>query len=220
MIVQALSGNYVNFAIFDLYGDPALSSALGVCMELSLAVPREELKAYPKLSEAYYSFMQYLFKNHLKYILQLDSPHFMQIIQAVQEGLHQEGNTFQQWCSMIESLATFYFKHKSKENELSQYLSNHLRNFPDLFAHFLNLLFQIVLFMPNANHWCLSGSLICLILIDVPRYHKLAEELINSQPPDKRQELVEAFSGIMKDIDNNLQASNKERFTRGLTTFK
>ena len=38
--------------------------------------------------------MQYLFKNHLKYILQLDSPHFMQIIQAVQEGLHQEGLFF------------------------------------------------------------------------------------------------------------------------------
>ena len=35
MMVQALSGNYVNFAIFELYGDPCLSKALGTCVELS-----------------------------------------------------------------------------------------------------------------------------------------------------------------------------------------
>jgi hypothetical protein len=41
---ETLSGGYVNFSIFDLYGDPVLSNALSVCMSLALDIPAEDLK--------------------------------------------------------------------------------------------------------------------------------------------------------------------------------
>ena len=90
MLVQALSGNYVNFAIFELYGDPCLSNALNVCMELSREIQQEDLTAYPKLAESYFNFLQYLCKHHLKYVLQLDSQFFMQIIMFIREGLNHQ----------------------------------------------------------------------------------------------------------------------------------
>lgn len=44
MMVQALSGNYVNFAIFTLYGDPCLYNALEVCMKLTCEIQQEDLQ--------------------------------------------------------------------------------------------------------------------------------------------------------------------------------
>ena len=34
-----VTGNYINFGVFDLYKDPALNLALGVCLKLALTVP-------------------------------------------------------------------------------------------------------------------------------------------------------------------------------------
>lgn len=90
LMVQALSGNYVNFAIFELYGDPCLSNALNVCMELSREIKQDDLQAYPKLAEAYFHFLQYLCKNHLKYVLQLDTQFFMQMVLFIREGLNHQ----------------------------------------------------------------------------------------------------------------------------------
>lgn len=44
MILQrALCGNYVNFGVFSLYGDMALSNALGVALKMALSLPLEEM---------------------------------------------------------------------------------------------------------------------------------------------------------------------------------
>jgi exportin-7 len=43
ILTRALTGNYVNFGVFALYGDPALSNALQVVLQLSLAIPFKDL---------------------------------------------------------------------------------------------------------------------------------------------------------------------------------
>ena len=45
---RALSGGYVNFAVFDLYGDPALSDALDVGLALALAPPSARRPRLPQ----------------------------------------------------------------------------------------------------------------------------------------------------------------------------
>jgi len=220
MLVQALSGNYVNFAIFELYGDPCLSNALNVCMELSREIQQEDLSSYPKLAESYFNFLQYLCKNHLKYVLQLDSPFFMQIIMFIREGLNHQNSSFSQCCAMVESLATFYYENRGKESDMMKALLHHLQGCPEMFTYFLQTLFQVLLFVPSANHWTISGALFALILLDTTKYNKFVEEIIATQPAERRNELVEAFSGIMLDINDNLQPTNRERFTRNLTIFK
>jgi exportin-7 len=39
----------VNFGVFQLYGDNALSDALDTVLQLSLSIPVQELMAYPKV---------------------------------------------------------------------------------------------------------------------------------------------------------------------------
>lgn len=43
---RALAGNYVNFGVFELYGDRALVDALDVALRLALAVPLADIMAY------------------------------------------------------------------------------------------------------------------------------------------------------------------------------
>lgn len=67
---------------------------------------------------------------------------------------------------MVESLATFYYENRNKDSEMMKGLIRHLQNFPEMFNYFLQTLFQVLLFVPSANHWTLSGALFALILLD------------------------------------------------------
>lgn len=57
-LTAALSGNYVNFGVFALYGDKALENALHVSLQTCLQIPIEEVISYVKLSKAYFGFLE------------------------------------------------------------------------------------------------------------------------------------------------------------------
>ncbi|GJS65039.1 secoisolariciresinol dehydrogenase-like protein [Tanacetum coccineum] len=44
----AFAGNYVNFGVFELYGDRALADALGIALKMTLSVPLADILAYRK----------------------------------------------------------------------------------------------------------------------------------------------------------------------------
>ncbi len=41
-----MSGNYVNFGVFALYGDPALKDALATALRLVLSIPIADIMSY------------------------------------------------------------------------------------------------------------------------------------------------------------------------------
>ncbi len=90
-LANALSGNYVNFGVFSLYGDKALQSALDVSLQMCLQIPLSDVMAYVKLSRAYFAFIEILFRNHLDVLSGLDSAIFIQLIKTNQEGLQSSG---------------------------------------------------------------------------------------------------------------------------------
>ena len=90
-LTNALSGNYVNFGVFALYNDQALQNALDVSLQMCLQIPVSDVIAYVKLSRAYFSFVEILFRNHLDVLSGLDSPVFIQLIKTNQEGLQSSG---------------------------------------------------------------------------------------------------------------------------------
>jgi hypothetical protein len=50
LMSHALQGNYVNFGVFSLYNDQALSSSLQVSLQVLLSMKLAEIMAYPKVS--------------------------------------------------------------------------------------------------------------------------------------------------------------------------
>lgn len=90
-LTNALSGNYVNFGVFSLYNDTALQNSLDVSLQMCLQIPLADVMAYVKLSRAYFSFMEILFRNHLDVLSGLDSSVFLQLIKSTQEGIQSSG---------------------------------------------------------------------------------------------------------------------------------
>jgi exportin-7 len=43
---RAMSGNYVNFGVFELYNDPALKDALDVALRCVLSIPLADIISY------------------------------------------------------------------------------------------------------------------------------------------------------------------------------
>lgn len=49
ILMTALAGNYVNFGVFELYGDRALADALDIALKMTLSVPLADILAYRKV---------------------------------------------------------------------------------------------------------------------------------------------------------------------------
>jgi exportin-7 len=113
---SALGGNYVCFGVFELYNDKALESALEVALQMALSVPMDDIAAYPKLSKAYYSYIEILFRSHKNTVFQLDTTIFMQIMTTVHDGLQSSDATISSFCAnAIDHLTTFYFNNQGKD---------------------------------------------------------------------------------------------------------
>ena len=140
---SALGGNYVCFGVFGLYNDPALDNSLDVALQMSLSISLEDVIAYPKLSKAYFGFIEILFRNHKKTVFALDTNIFMQLMTAVHEGLQSSDATLSSLCAnTIDHLATFYFSTNGKEKiemhnlNKVRYRSHYDVAFCVLFSHF------------------------------------------------------------------------------------
>jgi exportin-7 len=44
-----MGGNYVNFGVFELYGDRALADSLDISLKMTLSIPLSDVLAYKKV---------------------------------------------------------------------------------------------------------------------------------------------------------------------------
>uniref|UniRef100_A0A8C5NK18 Exportin 7 n=1 Tax=Junco hyemalis TaxID=40217 RepID=A0A8C5NK18_JUNHY len=93
MLKAALSGSYVNFGVFRLYGDDALDNALQTFIKLLLSIPHSDLLDYPKLSQSYYSLLEVLTQDHMNFIASLEPHVIMYILSSISEGLTALGES-------------------------------------------------------------------------------------------------------------------------------
>lgn len=58
--MAALTGNYVNFGVFELYGDRALADALDIALKMILSIPLGDILTYRKVKHFYWMFIKML----------------------------------------------------------------------------------------------------------------------------------------------------------------
>lgn len=228
VLTRALLGNYVNFGVFALYGDPALSNALQVVLQLVLSIPFPELTAYPKVVRAYYAFISTLCQMHTSALLELDTPVFVQILSSLKEGLSSLTtitSVSSQSCDALDHIFTFVVENKTKDIPAMRSFAAHTASHAEMLPQMLELLFQALLFEDNANQWAVSRPLFSLLLLIPTHFSMLRDQFVASQMSgdadgEKRQKLVEAFGKLMTDVKDNLMPKNREKFTQNATVFK
>ncbi|MED6204293.1 hypothetical protein PIB30_008113 [Stylosanthes scabra] len=225
ILSRALSGNYVNFGVFELYGDRALSDALDASLKMTLSIPLSDILAYRKLTRAYFALLEVLFNSHLTFILNLDTNTFMHIVGSLESGLKGLDTSISSQCaSAVDNLAAFYFNNitmgEAPTLPASVNLTCHIAECPNLFPEILKTLFEIILFEDCGNQWSLSRPMLSLILLSEQIFSDLKVQILSSQPIDQHQRLSLCFDKLMADVTRSLDSKNRDKFTQNLTIFR
>ncbi|KAF9579918.1 Exportin 7 [Lunasporangiospora selenospora] len=85
VLSASLSGKYVNFGVFKLYGDKALERILDIFFQLMLAIPVDDIIAYPKLSTAYYTVLDVFVCDHMMGLPMIPHPVLAYMFRALGE---------------------------------------------------------------------------------------------------------------------------------------
>ena len=226
VLMRALSGNYVNFGVFELYGDNALKDSLAVSIQLSLSMPLEEVLTYRKVAKSYFAFVEVLCHSHVSVVAACDAPTFGHIARSLEAGLRSLDVSISSQCaSAIDNLAGFYFKAMNRvpgENPArgADELARHVQAQPSIFPDMLRTLFDIVLFEDCANQWSLSRPMLSLILVCEHQYAELKAQIAATMPPAKRGKMEGCFDKLMIEVTRSLESRNRDRFTQNLTVFR
>mmetsp|Transcript_25560 Transcript_25560/g.71479 ORF Transcript_25560/g.71479 Transcript_25560/m.71479 type:complete len:1067 (+) Transcript_25560:187-3387(+) len=232
ILTHALAGNYVNFGVFDLYGDPALGDALDVALKMALSIPTADIMAFRKVSKAYFELVEVLCHNHSAVIAQCDTMTFSTIVGSLEQGLKSLDVAISSKCAAaVDNLAAFYFKCMSSASETGSATSStnaaaaakmaeHIRAHPNQFPDILRSLFEIVLFEECSNQWSLSRPMLSLILINEPLYSTIRNQLIAGQPMDKQAHLSTCLDKLMSEVQCTLEPKNRDKFTQNLTIVR
>ncbi|XP_068659491.1 uncharacterized protein [Aristolochia californica] len=225
ILSRALGGNYVNFGVFELYGDRALVDVLDIALKMTLSIPLADILAFRKLTKAYFAFLEVLFNTHITFILNLDTSTFMHIVGSLESGLKGlDVNISSQCASAVDSLAAFYFNNitlgEAPNSPAAINLARHIVDCPSLFPEILKTLFEIVLFEDCGNQWSLSRPMLSLILINEQIFSDLKVQILASQPADQQQRLSLCFDKLMADVNRSLDSKNRDKFTQNLTIFR
>jgi len=87
MLCNTLSADYLNFGLFTLYKDPALSEALQTSLKLASNLSINVVLEYPKAAKVYFRYLRCLFVHHLETVATVDNATFAALVNALQQGL-------------------------------------------------------------------------------------------------------------------------------------
>ncbi|ORY07504.1 exportin-7-like protein [Basidiobolus meristosporus CBS 931.73] len=220
MLSRSLTGRYVSFGVFALYGDKALELALNTVFEMMLSIPVEDLMVYPKLCKAYFTMIDVFSNEHMTALPDMDSRVFWYIIRSLGEGLKSSESSISSFaCSAVDHLCTFVIKLSNKKNQ-SHWLLQYFNQFSDILPFLFTTVFNLVLFDEKPNQWSLSRPLLGLILLNREYMMEYTGNLVHCQLVERRELLAKALQSLMEEVDNTLSSKNRDRFTQNLGTFR
>uniref|UniRef100_A0A4W3JC21 Exportin 7 n=1 Tax=Callorhinchus milii TaxID=7868 RepID=A0A4W3JC21_CALMI len=201
MLKAALSGSYVNFGVFRLYGDDALDNALQTFIKLLLSIPHSDLLVSACVSGPF----------SVSFSLSLS------LYTMVCTGC----------CSSLDHIVTYLFKQLSRSTKkrtapISQESDRFLhimQQHPEMIQQMLSTVLNIIIFEDCRNQWSMSRPLLGLILLNEKYFADLRNSIVNSQPPEKQQAMHLCFENLMEGIERNLLTKNRDRYVRVLSSF-
>jgi exportin-7 len=171
----SLSGGYVNFGVFQLYNDTALSDALQTFVKMLLSFQQNDLVVYAKLSQTYYGLLETLTADHMSFISMLEPQVFLYILSTISEGLSSLDSIIStSCCSALDHVITFLFKLLTKQKRVVQQsqqqqnttLLQVYQQQPQVFQQILTTVINIIIFEDCRNQWSMSRPLLGLILLN------------------------------------------------------
>ncbi|EGD78507.1 hypothetical protein PTSG_09205 [Salpingoeca rosetta] len=225
---MALSGDYVNFGVFKLYGDPCLDEALGLFFRMLVTIPLSDIEQYPKLSKAFYGLFLYVTRDHSAYLSQLSPDVFRMVMMCVHSGVKSVISTISiNSCTALDSMLTFVYTksvtrvaNKMKPIPEATALAQLLASVEDILLEILRDMFHVLMYENCKNQWSMSRPMLPLILFNPQHFQQIKEEAINGTPMSKRDLVASSFDGLLSEVEESLLVKNRDKFTQKISVFR
>ena len=110
ILTHLLIGGFVNFGIFDLYGDKALESARTACLRMCLEGESKELLAYPKVALSFFNLMEALSSKCIHSLAMLPSAAFSRLMQFIEVGIKRADDSASMSCIVIDHIVSYRYE--------------------------------------------------------------------------------------------------------------
>ncbi|ORZ04924.1 armadillo-type protein [Absidia repens] len=117
ILARCLGGRYINFGVFWLYQDKAIDDAFDMALRLMMAIPMQDLTAFPKLANSFYNLLDEWSRDQLMTLPSPPSPEiFVYLMEACEQGLEVNENMIRSHtCTAIYNLCTFVIQQSEKQ---------------------------------------------------------------------------------------------------------
>lgn len=227
---RCMDGSFVNFGIFELYGDNTFDQALDIVLKMLLSIPLNDILEHPKVVSQFMAVIHGICRSHINELIKLTDDEFLLIIQSISEGIDSLSMTIaDQAARSLDYLATAYVRNYKKNTPLGNGLREKIMIASEssgdegIFSMLMKILFQILMFSENGNKYSLAKPVLPVILAAELTQQNVLEnfknELVQSQPQIHKDRMRKEFNSLAKDITRNLDPINRDKFVQRLAAF-
>lgn len=233
-IIQTSLRAKMNFAVFQLYGDPALNDILQMFVKLFLSIISCDILSYPKLSLQYYPLLEVLSANHCEFLTNLEPQIFGYMLTSLQAGMTVTEDRLSTSCFVItNNIVSALFRwltkvprkigspERAKEDESKREVSmTILKTHSQTFHSMMTIMLDLVMSSDHASHPQLPMPFLGMILLYEDQFQQLKNSVISSQPVERQSSVVQWFETLMDGVSRNLSQTNRDKFVQNVLAFR
>ncbi|KAJ3434218.1 exportin [Anaeramoeba flamelloides] len=228
-LYSALSADYVNLGVFELYNDDTLKNVINIIIKLTCSITFEKMTTYPKYYISFYNLLQIIFHYLLEFVITEGNDEiFLQLFEKIIYGISlPEKVVFENCFSSINSLLQFYYKNhenkylkNDKKLHLVQIIHEIFKQNSNLLSYILLNLMDFVIFEFKYDNSNIASPLLPLLLICEEQFIIYRNKLINRADENEQEQILLIFENLTDGIKSNLENSNRENFSEKLNTFR
>ncbi|KXS17551.1 hypothetical protein M427DRAFT_54487 [Gonapodya prolifera JEL478] len=224
----SIAGRYVPFGVFDLYNDSALEIAVDVIINMMLEVPLEDILAFPKLTTAFFSFLDNFTTELIFSLKSLPDGAFLYIMRACIEGLRSlQANTSSEAALTLDHIVTFLFTSTTSGHmpriakpPEQHFIVRSAKEYSDVLPLIMAQTLQLLILDDTSNQWSLSRPLLGLVLLCKSAFIDFTRKFISVQYPERQETLSKAITQLMEGIEDSLSMKNRDKFTQQIMTMR
>ncbi|KAG5446571.1 Exportin 7 [Clonorchis sinensis] len=119
-----LSGNFINFGVFSLFREDSLEKAIGMGVQLMLCISDAELQEFPKVSQSFFSLLEYLVNDHIAFVASLGDAVLSHFLNTIAHSLMSIDTTVAENCCLcLDYILTHLFKLLQQQQQIDSGLS-------------------------------------------------------------------------------------------------
>ncbi|KAJ3427873.1 exportin [Anaeramoeba flamelloides] len=229
ILFRALSGNYINLGVFEIYKENILENTIKIILKLSLQINYSQLLNLPDLYHNFYSLISILFKLLIQHLIQLDSDSFNTILNYLLDGIALPEIEINNYCFLsLQNLLQFYKRYHlnkyCKNNKKLQWASdlhthiNYKNEF--FFLNLLNSLFHLLVFNHKFDDSQIFDLFFSLINTFPSNFVQIKDLLLKKLPTQDHQQISNLFELFFNRIENFNNSSDVNKFKIHLYSFR